>query len=209
VLSIKTFLDEFLQNTGENFAGFLDSAFRILNEKKISRLIIDVRNNQGGNDGNGWLLYSYLTEKPFMYYASKETVSEIFSPKDHPELKIHQPHNNNYTGKVFILENGRSFSASAEFASILKTNQRGIFIGEECGGAYEGNTSGSENMVVLPCSQITVRIPLVKYTMAVKPLNPADRGVIPDFIFYQPITDIAEHTDVQLAYAISVVEKNK
>lgn len=207
VLTIKTFLDEFLQNTGENFASFLDSAFRVLNEKKIAKLIIDLRSNQGGNDGNGWLLYSHLTEKPFMYYASKGTVSEIYSPKDHPELTIHQPHNNNYTGKVFVLENGRSFSASAEFASIVKTNQRGIFIGEECGGAYEGNTSGSENMVILPYSQITVRIPLVKYTMAVKPINPADRGVIPDFIFYQPITDIADHTDVQLIYALSVADK--
>ena len=209
LLSIKTFFDEFLHSTGENFADFLDSAFRVLKEKNISKLIIDVRSNQGGNDGNGWLLYSYLTTKPFMYYASRETVGEKFSPTDHPELMMHEPQNNNYSGKVFILENGRSFSGSAEFASIVKTNQRGIFIGEECGGAYEGNTSGSENMVVLPYSGISVRIPLVKYSMAVRPINPADRGVIPDFIFYQGISDIAEHRDVQFSYALSIAEKNE
>jgi hypothetical protein len=208
LLTIKSFLDEFLRSTGENFAGFLDSTFRVLKENKISKLIIDVRSNQGGNDGNGWLLYSYLTAKPFMYYASKETVSEIFSPSDHPELTMHQPQTGNFSGKLFILENGRSFSGSAEFASIVKTNQRGIFIGEECGGAYDGNTSGSENMVVLPYSGISVRIPLVKYTMATKPINPNDRGVIPDFIYYPNISDIAGVGDDQLSYALKVAEKN-
>jgi hypothetical protein len=208
LLSIKTFLDDFLHSTAENFAGFLDSAFQVLKEKNISKIVIDIRSNQGGNDGNGWLLYSYLSAKPFMYYASKETVSEKFSPADHPELNIHQPQNNRFAGKVFILENGRSFSGSAEFASIVKTNQRGIFIGEECGGAYDGNTSGSENMVVLPYSRISIRIPLVKYTMSVRPITPADRGVIPDFIFYQSIDDIAEHKDVQLLRALEVVENN-
>ena len=209
LLSIRTFLDDFLHSTGENFAGFLDSAFRVLKERDISKLVIDIRSNQGGNDGNGWLLYSYLTDKPFLYYASKETVNEKFSPADHPELTLHQPQNNNYKGKVFVLENGRSFSGSAEFASIVKTNQRGIFIGEECGGAYEGNTSGSENMVALPHSGISIRIPLVKYIMAVMPVTAGDRGVIPDFIFYQGINDIAEYKDVQLSFALTVAGKNE
>lgn len=209
LLSIRTFFDGFLHSTGENFGGFLDSAFGVLKENHISKLIIDVRSNQGGNDENGWLLYSYLTAKPFMYYTSKETVNEKFLPSDHAELTMHQPRNNNFSGKVFILENGRSFSGSAEFASIVKTNQRGIFIGEECGGAYDGNTSGSENMVVLPYSKISVRIPLVKYTMSVQLINPSDRGVIPDFIFYQRIGDIAGHGDGQLAYALTIAEKNE
>ncbi len=208
LLSIKTFLDDFLRNTGENFASFLDSAFLALKEKGIKKLIIDIRSNQGGNDGNGMLLYSYLTVDPFLYYASKQTVSEIFSPADHPELRMQQPQKNNYSGKLFILENGRSFSGSAEFSSIVKTNQRGIFIGEECGGAYDGNTSGSENMIVLPGSGITIRIPLVRYAMAVKPLAPGDRGVIPEYIFYPTISDLAEQKDIQLAYALSLVEKN-
>jgi Peptidase family S41 len=208
LLSIKTFLDDFLKSTGENFAGFLDSAFQALREKGIQKLIIDIRSNQGGNDENGILLYSYLSTDPFMYYSSKQTVSEIFSPAEHPELRMQQPNKNNYANKLYILENGRSFSASAEFSSIVKTNQRGIFIGEECGGAYDGNTSGSENMVVLPNSGITIRIPLVRYTMAVKPLTPLDRGVIPEYIFYPTIHDLADHTDTQLNYAILVAEKN-
>ncbi len=208
LLTIKTFLDDFLRNTGENFAGFLDSSFLSLKEKNIKKLIIDIRSNQGGNDENGMLLYSYLTADPFLYYASKQTVGETFSPSDHPELRMQQPQKNNYSGKLFILENGRSFSASAEFSSIVKTNQRGIFIGEECGGAYEGNTSGSENMVVLPGSGITIRIPLVRYTTAVKPVAPGDRGVIPEYNFYPTISDMAEQMDTQLVYAVSIAEKN-
>jgi len=207
ILSIKTFSDDLLLTTKENFAVFLDSAFQALKEKNNYKLIIDIRSNQGGNDGNGSLLYSYLTASPFMYYASKETVNEKFSSADHPELRKQQPQKNFFSGKVFVLQNGRSFSGSAEFASIVKTNHRGIFIGEECGGAYIGNTSGYESMVVLPNSGITIRIPRIKYTMAVKPIAPPDRGVIPEFIYYQNISDLGDHKDVQLAYTLAIAEK--
>ncbi|HMC86132.1 MAG TPA: hypothetical protein VKI61_11430, partial [Chitinophagaceae bacterium] len=90
---------------------------------------------------------------------------------------------------------------------IAKTNGRAIFIGEECGGGYYGNSSGDEAMVTLPNSQLTARIPLIKYTMAVKKDVYADRGVIPDYPIYPTIEDIIEHTDNQLAYAVRLIGK--
>ena len=60
--------------------------------------------------------------------------NENFLVKDHPNLALQQPKSNNYKSKIFVLADGRSFSASAEFSSIVKTNNRGKFIGEECGG---------------------------------------------------------------------------
>src|SRR5579862_1240045 len=50
VLTIKTFFDGFLAQSGEHFAGFLDSAFTDIRKKNVSRLLIDLRRNQGGND---------------------------------------------------------------------------------------------------------------------------------------------------------------
>lgn len=76
-----------------------------------------------------------------MYCASQETVNEKFSVTDHPNLALLQPDSNNYKGKVYVLTKERSFSASAEFSSIVKTNNRGKFIGEECGGGYNPNAS--------------------------------------------------------------------
>ena len=205
ILSIKTFLNDFLDKTEENFSKFLDSAFNDIKIKKVQNLIIDIRSNQGGNDGNGKLLYSYLTAKPFKYYASQETVNEKFSVTDHPNLALQQPSLNNYKGKVYVLADGRSFSVSAEFSSIVKTNNRGKFIGEECGGGYYGNTSGTEAFVTLPNTQITLRIPMVKYSMAVKNIGKKVWGIRPDYPVYLTINDIINSKDQQLDYAIKLI----
>ena len=209
VLTIQTFFDGFLQQTGENFKQFLNSAFRDIKEKKVENLLIDVRSNQGGNDGNGALLYSYLSKIPFRYYASLETIHEKFTEDKHSLLGMQQPSENNFSGKVYILMNGRSFSGVGEFASIAKTNHRAIFIGEECGGGYYGNSSGDEAMVTLPNSQVTVRIPVIKYTMAVKKAGYPDRGVIPDYPIGITISDIIAHNDSQLQYALQIATKEK
>lgn len=205
ILSIKTFFDGFLSKNGENFSKFLDSAFNDLENKKVRKLIIDIRGNQGGNDGNGELLYSYLTATPFMYYKSQETVHEKFLVKDHPNLGLQQPQVNNYKGRVYILADGRSFSASAEFSSIVKTNHRGKFIGEECGGGYYGNTSGDEAFVTLPNTRIVARVPMVKYSMDVKSLGNKVWGIPPDYPFYSTISDIIHGKDGQLDYAIKLI----
>jgi hypothetical protein len=207
VLTLKSFFDGFLERTGENFSHFLDSSFTDIRKKQIKKLLIDVRSNQGGNDGNGEMLYAYLTQKPFIYYASQETVSEKFPEKDHPNLGLQQPKNNSFNGSVYILMNGRSFSGVAEFSSIVKTNDRGIFIGEECGGGYYGNTSGDEAMVSLPNTGITVRIPMIKYTMAVKKISNDIKGILPDYPSYITISDIIEKKDGQMEYALKIVRE--
>jgi hypothetical protein len=208
VLTIKTFFDGFLQQTHESFAGFLDSAFAEIKKRGVKKLLIDIRRNQGGNDENGELLYAYLTARPFRYYLSQETTTDKFSEKDHPNLTLQPPKENNYPGKVFILADGRSFSASAEFSSIVKTNNRGKFIGEMCGGGYYGNTSGNEVHVVLPNTQLDIRLPLVKYTLAVRPLGRNVWGIEPDFPLYPTISNIIDNKDGQLERAIKIVEKN-
>ena len=207
VLTLKSFFDGFLEQTGENFSHFLDSSFTDIRKKQIKKLLIDVRSNQGGNDGNGEMLYAYLTQKPFLYYASQETVSEKFPEKDHPNLGIQQPKENNFGGRVYILMNGRSFSGVAEFSSIVKTDNRGIFIGEECGGGYYGNTSGDEAMVSLSNTGITVRIPMVKYKMAVKKISNNVKAILPDYPFYITISDIVDNKDGQMEYALKIVRE--
>jgi hypothetical protein len=204
VLTIKTFFDGFLSQTNENFKSFLDSAFKDLRDKKVSKLIIDVRGNQGGNDGNGLLLYRFLTASPFRYYESQETNKEKFSESDHENLGIKSPAENNFKGKVFFLIDGRSFSASAEFAAVAKSNNRGLFIGEETGGGYYGNTSGDEANIALPNTNITARIPMVKYTMAVKKMEYSDRGVIPEYVSYPDVDYFSQHSDIQFEYALKI-----
>jgi len=207
VLTVKTFFDGFLHQTGKDFKTFLDSAFNDVAGKKATKLIIDISRNQGGNDENGALLYAYLSQQPFKYYESLETTTEKFTEDRHPNLKLQQPKANSFTGQLYILADGRSFSASSEFSSIVKTNSRGLFIGEENGGGYYGNTSGDDVTVTLPASQISCRVPLLKYTLAVKKLSRGEQGIQPDYPCYTTISDIINGTDSQMEYALKVVGK--
>jgi Peptidase family S41 len=209
VLTVRTFFDGFLQQTGENFAAFMDSAFKALGERKIDRLLIDLRNNQGGNDGNGELLYAHLTRHPFRYYESQETITEKFSEDSHPNLRVQQPSECSYSGKVYILINGRSFSATAEFAALARSAGRGVFIGEETGGGYYGDVSGDDQTVTLPHSLLACRIPEVRYKMAVMKAPYTDRGVIPDYVIYPEIADFVDGQDSQFDSALKVIEKSK
>ncbi|NHN27389.1 hypothetical protein FIA58_017045 [Flavobacterium jejuense] len=47
------------------FRKFLKSTFKILKTKKINKLIIDIRENSGGNSSLNDLLLSYITDKPY------------------------------------------------------------------------------------------------------------------------------------------------
>lgn len=188
----------------DNFHAFLDSNFSKIRSMKITRLIVDVRDNGGGEDDLGAWLYSYLTDKPFHYYQSLQRVDGIAINKDHPNLQLQQPSPLNFKGNCYFLINGRSFSTTSEFCSIAKSNNRGPFIGEETGGTYYGNTSGEQLKLSLPNSGITVIIPEIKYTLAVHQVRFKDRGVIPDHTLIPAIQDVLAGKDVQLNFAIKL-----
>lgn len=56
------------------YASFLDSVFTDLQTKSIQHLIVDIRENGGGNDPNDLLLFSYLTKRNFRENASAHTL---------------------------------------------------------------------------------------------------------------------------------------
>lgn len=206
-LCIQTFSYQAITAAGENFPAFMDSAFTDIKKNNIKTLIIDLRNNGGGTDVYGALLYSYLTSKSFKYYAALHTAERQLTEADHPNLALQQPNKNSFNGKLLILINGDSFSASAEFCSIVKSNNRGIFIGEETGGTYIGNTSGGSKAIVLPYTKININIPTTRYTMAVEEALPGMRGIIPQYPVIPSFSDMAEGNDVQLKFALRLATK--
>lgn len=201
LLTIKTFDQNKLAGQ-KNFSHFLDTAFKQINAKKISNLIIDLRGNGGGEDKYGALLYSYLTNKPFRYYSSIESVNNRINVIENKLLGNQFPQKNAFTGKVFFLINGLCFSTTADFCAIAKSNKRGKFIGEETGGAYYGNTSGQIITVELPGTKINIKIPLFKYVNHVKKAKFTDRGIIPDYSVMPNINEIILHKDIQLNFAL-------
>lgn len=207
VLTIRTFSSERLRQTNEDFVRFLQLSFKEIQNKKVKKLIVDLRNNGGGDDQYGALLYSYLTNKPFNYFASIESNTKKLAISDHPGLDVQQPSMDNFKGKVLFLINGLSFSTASDICAIAKSDNRGKFVGEETGGGYYGNTSGETFRTTLPNSKINIAIPKYKYSNAVKKAKYDDRGIIPDYVVLPSISDIIIGKDVQLEYALRLTKK--
>jgi hypothetical protein len=210
---------------------FFQESFAAMNGKGTKTLILDLRNNGGGEDALGKLLLSYLLDKPFKYYddlvinAREYTFGKYAElPKipadaverrpdgkyrvvNHPNLGIQQPGKPAFRGKVYILINGDCFSTTAEFLSQAHFHKRATFIGEESGGGYYGNTSGVVPALTLPNTKLIVYVPLVAYYMAVKGNQAAAHGVVPDHAIHYSIEELLGGKDKELALALELARK--
>ena len=95
-----------------------------------------------------------------------------------------------FDGKVYILISAITYSGGSEFSNMAYSNTDAIFVGQETGGGYLGNTSGYSKEIILPNSQLSVDIPALQFMMNVKPKIPFGRGVIPH---YKVVPTFEEH----------------
>lgn len=196
LLTVRSFHSKELMRTGEDFQRFLATAFKEINGHKTKTLILDIRNNSGGDDAYGALLYSYLADRPFHFFPLESSGEEILPQKEW-----------NFTGKIIFINNGLTFSTASNFAAIAQSNDRGVFIGEETGGAYYGGAAGETFTAVLPNSDIRITIPKDRYDNPVKPVDEEGRGVIPDYMVKLKLNDVIAKEDVQLKYALKLAKK--
>ncbi|NIM59886.1 MAG: hypothetical protein GTO16_13260 [Candidatus Aminicenantes bacterium] len=236
ILTIRTFGGGSYQRAKISYPGFMKKSFREFEEKDIKALIIDLRNNGGGADLFGKILFAYLTDKPFKYYKHlrvkkkeflflehtdvppkerklpdnrlKENDSGTYDLLGHPNQGIQNPIKPTFKGKVYVLINGASFSTSGECTSLIHFHKKAKFVGEECGAGYYGNTSGFMPKLTLPNTGIQVRIPLVKYSMAVSGYAP-DRGINPDYPVVPRIEDVLNEKDTEMDFVIELIEKSR
>jgi hypothetical protein len=218
------------------YSRFLDSCFSLIKEKNIKNLVIDLRQNPGGYGTWGAWLYAYLTNKPFNYYKkaivatnqnllflkytnwtepeyldyAKEIVKTPtggYQWNGHSNLKLQYPKENNFSGSVYVLIGRKCFPTTAEFCAIAHSNKRATFIGEETGGGYYSINGGEMMEVKLPNSKIKLMIPLRKYQLAVKGYPYIGRGTIPNYVVIPTIQQFMNHTDMELKFVLSLINK--
>jgi hypothetical protein len=226
----------FIPKEEQDFYAFMDSAFLDLKKKGTEHLVIDLRDNEGGEESFGGYLFSYLALDSFQYYkkltvaqkkpvtfldhawmpAPYETVRQRLVEKDgevlwmdDPYLKVKAPQANAFKGKVYILTNGLSFSVTTEFTSVVHHHKRATFVGEETGGAYYGDNSGVFTVVTLPNTKLGMGIPLIGFYSQVAGYPYTDRGIIPHHEVKRKAEDVIQNKDVVMDYTLRLIKEQK
>jgi len=205
ILTIKDFHNDVLKKEyKQNFDKVISSYFEQINDSKTENLILDLRNNQGGDIENGVYLLSYLLDKPF------SVVQEYFCIENGelkhcngPSSGQHNPKSSSFKGKLYVLINGGSFSNSGIVSSCLQANKRATFIGQETGGNPNVIT-GFIKEIKLPNTKIQVQIPTKQFVITNKENNNG-QGLMPSQLVIPKLADILEVKDTELDYTIDLI----
>ncbi|WP_406684043.1 S41 family peptidase [Seonamhaeicola sp. MEBiC1930] len=122
--------------------------------------------------------------------------------------KTKKPNPLNYKGKMFVLINGNSFSASSLISTHLKATKRATFVGEETGGAYNGCVAGIYRVYKLPTSGVKISMGLMQIEAPYKQ-NPDGYGIKPDIKVLPKVNDRKSKNDPELNWVLNSIEKLK
>ena len=238
ILTFRTFGNSNFKKFNMDFKKFVDSSFVEISKRKSNNLIIDLRDNGGGSEGNEDYLFSYLTNLPYNKYKHVELSNFSFSFLDFTdysstedkqdlenELKkeneksqngkiyrktgLYTPEplkSNPFKGKIYVLTSGWTYSGGAEFSTLIKEHTKAIFIGEETGGGYYGNTSGTLLELTLPNTKLKIDIPILKFVLEVRK-GKFGRGTMPDFEVQPSFEEFINGYDTELEYAKKLIKK--
>ena len=106
-------------------------------------LIIDVRENDGGNSMNGFSILSMLTGKPIQSFSGKtldykaDVRATYGSPEwfREPTWELSPDPTHFYAKPVIVLTSATTYSAAEDFVVLFDAMRRGTLVGETTGGS--------------------------------------------------------------------------
>ncbi|MCY3766651.1 MAG: S41 family peptidase [Gemmatimonadetes bacterium] len=197
---------------------YMAELFSELRAKKSQRLIIDIRQNGGGNPDLVVFLLEFLTEKPFKmwsrvdikisdllieqhsdYSPYSDLAGLILSESDDPVKP--QRREDLFKGDLYVLIGPCTFSAAAEFAAVVKDHGLGQLVGEETGGRRQ--STGDALTGLLPLSGIRFRVSAMLYYAATPEAGDETRGTRPDISpKAEELSEFEETADPLLQYTL-------
>lgn len=207
VLTIKDFHNDVLKKEyKQNFEKVTGAYFEQINNSRVENLVIDLRNNQGGDVENGVYLLSWLLDKPFSVVKEYWCVKNNTLQNCHgPSFGEHKPKAGNFRGHLYVLINGGSFSNSGIVSSCLQAHNRATFIGQETGGNPDVIAGYSKDFT-LPNTKIEVQIPTKQFVITGKENNNG-RGIMPAHFAAPTLKDLLENKDRELDYTIELIKR--
>jgi len=240
VLEVPTFDSSSKGEDGKKYSKYYSDAFKKIKKANVQNLILDLRDNGGGDPKPQMALLTHLCNQPIILYKKVYAITKKLSNKELYEgniswlnfklgiaLKKHgnvyelknwvakkfgisdkptPPSQNVFTGKLYVLIDGGSFSATGEVAGMLKSYRKDIiFIGEETGGNPIQNTSGIMVFMNLPNSKIRVRQSLICFEANVD-LTKNRHGIIPDYYVRNSIEDELSNRDAIMDFTLGLIK---
>ncbi len=201
------------------------SAIYAAERNQVPNLIFDVRNNRGGDAGvleritralmglipdrphTGYLkVNAALFKSPTLNLVAGDTIFGDFKPVEGRKGLYQMPTEEDkartpsvdslgYNGRLYVLTDCGSASASAFLAGTVKRNCRGYIVGRETMSAYHCETCMKFASIELANSKFSAKIPMVRIVIdeTVNDRLPALRGVMPDYNI--PLTEEEFHYD--------------
>lgn len=119
--------------------------------------------------------------------------------------RLKHPKSLRFKGKVYVLINGGSFSASSLLASNLLGAKKAIFVGMETGGANNGCVAGKMPVFTLPKSKLPLKFGLLECKTRYK--SEIDgRGIFPDVEIQPTLTDRVTGTDPEMNWVLNDIK---
>jgi len=211
--------------TPEAFEAYIDAAFRRFAASGAQDLVIDLRNNPGGDNSFSDPMIAWIADQPFRF-ASKFVVKasartrEVLRglAEEYPggvsaqmleamerhedgdtftfEIPQVQPRDATFSGRAWVLVNRHSYSNATSVAAIIQDYGFGTLLGEETSDLPTSYASSAQ--FTLPETGIVVTYPKAYF---VRPSGDESlRGVVPDQALDFPIVPAEE--DVVLRDAL-------
>lgn len=122
--------------------------------------------------------------------------------------KESKPKPTRFKGKVYVLINGASFSASCTISSNLKGSKRAIFVGEETGGGYNGTVAGIMPTFTLPNTKLKAMFGLLTLDPHFK-TDVIGHGIYPDVPITPTLDDFLKGNDPEVKWVVEKVRSEK
>ena len=230
-------LNTFDNGEGKHLRPFIKRAFQKLEKQQVKNLIIDLRSNGGGDINISVLLTKFLRDsnfkvadssyaiagslKPYTKYISKGWLSNIglfFVTKKQSDglshfgywerHSFHPRQKHHFNGKVYILTNGLTFSASTIFCNAVKGQKNIVLVGEETGGGWYGNSGFLIPEIILPITKLRIRLPffrIVQYNHIAQ----KGTGVMPDIFLGPTVDGVKKGLDRKMELVKALIKNGK
>ena len=212
---------------------FIDSSFKVIKEKGIKYVALDLRKNGGGNSQIGDMVLAYITRKPYNGIHSKtwlngpimqsiasdnwrfpfieeaRTQWDAIAPNRYS--KTFGPRQPDSLAnpelfanvKFYLLTSGITYSSAHMTALSVKCGQLGTIIGQPTGERL--NLTGEIAPFVLPHTKLSIWVPTALFTSACGVGTQV--GVEPDYYIPVRAAAIKEGRDAELSFLKELIQK--